>query len=264
MKLKSIAAAAFVSIMFSCSKQSSQHIEDEKQLPSILSYLKALAKPTDGEFSISSSSAMNTTSQELLFQGVFVDKNKKAKNIGTVSFNNTSFSPDANNQYGNGTALDKKVYGTTVSFRIEGNTTASVTSKVVPVNDSIYVPKEVILSRLVLDNAVEKNTVGVGKKFTYEIDVNNTNGIIVIVEYSPESYSNESIKASYPNYVRNGKAVKDNGQVILDDSYFNGIPIGASVTVTIARANYKFNETSDSETYLLYAYNFKYFNFTYQ
>jgi hypothetical protein len=264
MKLKSIVAIAFVSIMFSCSKQSSQHIEDEKQLPSILSYLKALTKPTDGEFSISSSAPMNSNSQELLFQGVFVDKNRKAKNIGVVSFNNASFAPDVNNQYGNGTTLGKNIYGTTVSFRIEGNTTASAIFKVVPVNDSLYVPKEVIFNKLVLDNEVEKNTVGVGKTFTYEIDVNNTNGIIVVVEYSPESYSNESIKSSYPNYVRNGKAVADNGKVVLDDSYFNGIPKNASVTITIARANYKFNETPDSETYLLYAYNFKYFNFKYQ
>ncbi|MBO5345287.1 MAG: hypothetical protein J6A44_00090 [Paludibacteraceae bacterium] len=64
-------------------------------------------------------------------------------------------------------------------------------------------------------------------------DTSNTNGVLVMVEWSGDHTDND-----YPDsFVINADIVPDNGECVLDNRLFQGIPHGAIIKLSILRAN---------------------------
>lgn len=233
----------------------------ETSLPSILSYLNAMTKRTDASFGIGGNASMRKGKAPFLaltFDGVFTGKDGLPKNIGDVTFGDKIWSGDPHNHYGNGELVDRAILGKVAKFKFKPHS-LQARGQEGGEEGEIYVPREVIITSPTYADDIESNTIAPGSVFTWEIDPDNTKGMVIMVEYRPEAIGNKDfVERGYTDLIRRAVVVDDNGEYALNETLFEDIPDGASVDLFIIRANYLIDETEEGGySYTVWAYNYK-------
>ncbi len=256
-------AFIILATMLSCNKTSNTEESVGKlkqELPTALTYLTALTTPVDVQFIIESSSSMlvNGNSQPTL-NGTALDVNGERVNIGSFYINGLVANP-INNVYGQGFIFPNNVYGERLVMK--ANPVSSPLASGYDFIDTLYVPNKLQISSTSINQEMSLNTIGTGKVINWMQDLNNLQGgMVIVVEYIPLDIANASIRQVYPNYVRNGIVVSDNGTYTFNNSLLKDMPRGAYLLVTLARINYKMGVTSGNKSYLVCSNNQKYLNF---
>jgi hypothetical protein len=267
-----------VMVLSSCTKNNvNRYMPNDSKLPSILSYFNVLSKKTNAAFGVSFSSSMSDIRNEqgpLQFNGVFIADDGGVLRGGKVKLGSREFFPDNNNLYGTGELLDRSIIGTKQQFSLQKPLSFAGSSSTLAregnfeyptTTDELYVPEILDFIDLKLDYIAEKNIIRVGSEYLWKPDTKNLEkGIIVGIEYTPGNIGNENLRQEYPTDIKNGIVIPDDGKYNLPESLFAGIPDGARVTVTFGRANYKVTTDENEVPYVLYAYNYKYFDYTFK
>jgi len=273
-----IASIIFVGIS-SCNKNNvTNYLPNDSKLPGILSYYNILSKKTNAAFGVSISAPISDVHNErapLLFNGVFIADNGGILRGGKVTCGTNEFLPDSHNNYGNGVVLDRSIVGSKQQFTLQKPASFASAQSALPTNtsnfdyptttDSLYIPEILEIVDPSISYEADKNIVTIGKKYNWKPDLKNLDkGIIVGVEYTAGNLGNEILRREYPNDIKHGMVIEDNGTYSLPETLFTDIPRGARVTVTFGRANYTVAIDKDNVSYTLFAYSYKYFDYTYQ
>lgn len=233
--------------------------EKNPDLPSIFALLNAMNKKTDATFGIGGNAPMKKGRAQFInlnFSGIFNGSDGLPKNIGEIRFGNQSWSSNTSNYY-SGQNVDRSLLGKMVHFKFTKS--GRMMRRDGGEEDSLYVPQEVIVTYPEYSNDISDNTAAPYNTFTWEPDYENTKGIVIMIEYRPEAIGNESFASNgHDELIRRAIVVEDNGEYALSESLFEDIPEGATIEISIIRANYIINESEDDGySYTVYAYNYK-------
>ncbi len=253
-----------VFLLLSCNKtEKNENSKTNPELPSALMYLTALSTPVDVQFIIESSTPMLTNNSRQTISGTALDINGDKVNIGNLHINNLIISPNNNNNYGQNYIFTPPLFGQQAVFKSER--VASPMASGYDFTDTLYIPNALQIDPSSYNQDLSNNIISQGKEIKWVADLNNTTGgVVIVAEYVPEDIANTAFKASYPNYLRNGLVVPDNGLVVITKPLLDGLPKGAYLQVTLARINYKKGVTSGQKSYLVCANSQKYLLFKHQ
>ncbi len=272
-------------LLFSCKKkvEDQRKIEEvanvvtgglgSQELVTLANYYDVLNKKTNAVFGVSFSTQIfdvDNVNAPYVFGGTFIADNGTFIKGGPVTFEGYTFLPTKDNNYDNTVKLGKTITGKTATINFQkpisfaGINLNPGLGRVI--SKSMYIPKPIkILTPVRSPNWDVESEVRANDLFTWEADANNGNmGIIVAVEYDPNTLGNEAFKVNYPQKVRHGTVTTDNGTYNIPASFFNNIPVGSNVEVAFGRANYLISTDIDNQTSTLFAYHYKRGRFRYK
>lgn len=168
----------------------------------------------------------------------------------SISINNSIYTFDdyvinSNVAYGRlDPAEIPNLYGENLAFSFSNNTITATSSE----NGSIYIPESINWSGGI---GLSYASYGPGDVLTWNADQNNSNGVVISLEYLPSEQSNLAIAQAQPRHIYRGINVPDNGSFLLRAEYFDDIPDGASLNAWIGRVGKGFISTNNPNDFSL-------------
>lgn len=229
-------------ILSSCSKEdelsklkNDTFVNERSSLPTIATILDLLREPVDGYFYLTSESTysgQNSGSRNIGLKGFVNDHNGYADH-GTLSIgSNINLNPDQNSFYGatQTFSIPSSLFGQSNNFSLSGTTTHP------GFTTNFYVPELITITNPGYQNTMEINS---GMELNWDADNNNSNGIGIVLKFSPSSLKNE-LNGGFTTYssVVNEIYTEDDGSYIFSAQDFAGIPSGANIELFIGRGNY--------------------------
>lgn len=258
--------------LFSCNNKETTTITPSDNLDIlgiIEKYYKVSNVKSDGTFMFELNLANNDPSiiNTVLMGGLFYDKNGNIeKGGGEVMIGDNKLVPNNQGSYGFDTTISQKgLYGTTVSFTL--NTPLSHGSKqgaspsakqntpsdmkMAPVTPPdgggggpvittppIYSPLAIYITNVPPRTPLIL-TYNTSTTLTWNVDLNNPNGVVIIAEYFPTRYINkDALQAGYAAPSEMSMLVSDNGSTTIPWSFFSNFPPNGHIILWIARGNY--------------------------
>lgn len=263
----------------------------------ILDYYTFVETPTNGTFGISgfstgrsikTTATANTNTDTLAsltplgVNGMFYDNNQNPYFGGTVSFGALTLKPNPSSgntylvdttasQTGLGSAMSSSGYIDYSVFngkkiQINLNPVYGVTnSPTRGATDSIYVPKTIRMeknSTLFYTDGMGSSILNIYSKnnntiLNWNADPENTNGVVIIIEYDPTLKFNTDYWAPQTppesRHLYAALRVPDNGQYAFTPEDLQGLPTNCMAKFIIGRAMYKMvNDRDGFETYSVY------------
>lgn len=242
------------SILASCTKEKTELLNENENKPaSFEDYYNFLQEETTAEILITNFGGGS------VFQTSIIGNRKplqltvddKSYNYGEWQYNeaqNKSHamigSTDYNSVFGNN--FDVIVSGS--DFNAKSGTTV----------DGIYIPDLIEVEFANLDD--EKVTVGT--IITWNVDKNNTNGVVALVHYTPLAQTSEAIIRDNPEAIRSGFTFVDNGTYTVTAEDLSYFPDNAWIEFEVGRAGFGITTNEDgTEDYSLAAVTSKPFSF---
>ena len=206
-------------------------------------------KNTDGSIHFHTATHFGASNQQVgdhysFFANLLVNDAKLS--MGLLHLNDITFSQDHQGSY---YAYEMRknnkmgeLFGDTVIFTLEGNNNVEVTKH------SLYIPQEIQLSAPIHQSDTSLQPLSRnGDIVKWNMDAKNEIGVAIIIRWSgmindpSVSYlDNHLIKENVANY----EIVKDDGEHILDASFFDNIPKNAIITLEVYRGNCEIIKTN--------------------
>ena len=95
-----------------------------------------------------------------------------------------------------------------------------------------------MLYPVVFENLSTDGKIILGTAITWTEDAANENGILIVMEYSPQNQSDPDNRINFPDYKKVGKVVEDNGIYTFAKSDFEGFPQNADLSFSLERVAY--------------------------
>ncbi|MCF6171744.1 MAG: hypothetical protein L3J66_12265 [Bacteroidales bacterium] len=100
----------------------------------------------------------------------------------------------------------------------------------------LYIPE--LLYPVSYENLTADEKITVGSTIRWNKDDKNKNGILINLAYFPSTQSDLQNRIYFPEYIRKGKIVSDDGEYTFEQSDFAGFPPNADIDFTIERINH--------------------------
>lgn len=152
-------------------------------------------------------------------------------------------------------AAQNLLYGKDVSFTITKTSPLSIGSSKISAQDTtitMYVPDLVMITSPKIEKSEElfPYCYYKGLQLKWNADINNQNGLVVMVEWYGTSISDKKTD----KYIRNIDILTvDNGESVLNDKLFDNIPENAVTYITLLRGNITVLDNYMSDPYRLLA-----------
>ncbi len=262
-----ILSFAVCSLAISCNKNSEKFEKNvvRKNLPTFESLYKFVTdNNTSGNFMLETNTGLGNKDLNTYFtvhlSGAFIEKNTRQNSIGQTNyFNEIKIEPnimkpgevycyDKNLQWNEGGRL----FGTQLNLKLhKGEANSAAGDTAVDYNGG-YSPQVFVCSNNFAEaetttdfHYIKGTTLKPTFTFTWNKDTLNQNGVFVYLEYDPNGYGNESLKASYPNKEASAIIVDDNGSYTLTNELFEDVPLNARMSVRIGRGNFSYIKQTD-------------------
>lgn len=283
MKKNTLIIALLIPVLFSCNKTEKikSYFPNNPELATLATYSDVFTKKTNAVFGIIQTGTMHSNYTDpqvspnsfFSFQGEFITDKGELLNGGIVKAGDTEFKCNPlgrSKVYGADKFLPVADFsGKNIPFSFQkpySFTDTSIANQFGGVTkENLYVPKMINITSPKYENDAQLNTISTATVFKWDVDPNNIKkGIIVGVEYDPNSYGNINFKSNHPKYIIHGTVIEDNGSIQIPESLFSGIAKGAEVKIVLGRANYKLFTDAEGIPFTLYAYNCKYGFYTFK
>lgn len=245
-KIKYLVLAILIPVLYSCSDESNGVIDGEEQsrISTFEDYFTFLNQETDGGVLIQSMSTVNSNGETYsVISNIKGDKSPLTLKVDdrVLSFNDYNYSSTENRSYSNLSNQDlRAVFGNKFEVELTNSDVQARTSNDSQDISSVYIPELVNISFSNLVNG----KIGAGTQITWNSDANNTNGVVIGLEYNPLAQLEESIVNEKPDRLLTGVTVDDSGSYIITSSDLSEYPSNSLVTFYVGRAGY--NITTDA------------------
>lgn len=133
------------------------------------------------------------------------------------------------------------LFGNKVNFTLKDKNQSEFQVESENQNVNIYLPKIINVTVSNLNNG----RLQVGTIVTWDIDVLNTNGVLIGIEYLPHLQFDENVKNNNPNVIYEGKVVNDSGSYVISESDLVKYPDNATLTFYIGRSSIVVTNTGE-------------------
>ncbi|MEP5339251.1 MAG: hypothetical protein ABJL44_14610 [Algibacter sp.] len=226
----------------------------ENNVTSIEDYFDFLTTDTDGTVVVQSISTALSGEAYKAISSIKGDKTPLTLKVDekTVSFTNRDFSSVANKSYSN-VSVDNlaEVFGST--FKVEfGDDQLSAKSNVDKSSDedsteSVYIPGLVNAEF----TGLEDGKIIANSLINWNADDQNTNGVVISIEYSPLSQPLQSVLTQNPAPLMQAITTEDDGSYTISTKDLADFPQNALLTFYVARAGYGISTNDAGEDYSL-------------
>ena len=230
--------------LYSCTDESNGVInEPEQSISTFEDYFAFMNQETDAGVLIQSMSTINSNG-ETFSVASNIKGNKRPLTLKVdnraLNFNDYYYSSEKNRSYSNLSNQDlRSVFGNTFEVELTDSDVQAKTTNTDEDISSVYIPEIVNLSFSNLVNG----KIGVGTQIIWNSDADNTNGVVVGLEYNPLAQLEQSVIDEKPNRLLTGVTIVDNGNYTITASDLDQYPSESLVTVYVDRAGY--NITTD-------------------
>ena len=102
--------------------------------------------------------------------------------------------------------------------------------------DQVYIPK--LLYPVTYENLTQDGKLTDGTIVKWTADSNNLNGIVITIEYYPNSQSDSLNRINYPEHIKRSTKTEDSGVFTFSESDFIDFPGNADLSFEIAREGF--------------------------
>jgi len=239
-KYKLITLIAITIMCFSCSDESTGIIEEnnEQNISSFEDYFRFLNEETDGNVLMQSIKTNNSNGKTFsVSSSIKGNKSPLTLKINdrTLNFPEYTYDNASNKSFSNLSNQElSSVFGNTFKVELSNDEVFARLSSEIQSAESVYVPTLVDAE---FSNMVN-GKITAGAIITWNFDQDNSNGIVVGLEYNPYAQLKQEIVDEKSDRLLIGVTVADTGSYTLTASDLLEFPSNSMLTFYIARAGY--------------------------
>jgi hypothetical protein len=238
-----ILSLSFVLFLVSCEKEDNtiNQSATAQKVTSFKDYYKFINADTNGQLLIQSTTSLKSENSIYNMSSM---KKGNGKSPLTLRFDNRNFGNDKTYitaRSSNATSSNADLsgfFGKKITFELKNNSiTARTTSSTLKSSNSasdIYIP-ELIKSKV---NGLVNGKVVEGTTITWNADSQNSNGVILTMEYKTLTQKEQSLALKFPKDITRGSTMEDTGVYTITASDLSGFPDNSSISFFIGRVGY--------------------------